>query len=91
MEAACKNILDKNVSNPLLVKSRVKLFKITQKTKSIILSTLFIFILVGTPIGIEYLLKSSYIISFFAIVVIYPLLVVTYKMNRRMTNCKYMP
>jgi hypothetical protein len=91
MEAINKNIQIDIVSKPQWAKSAASIFIFTQKTKRTVLATLFILILVGAPIGIEYILKSLYVITFFTIVVIYPFLYMVYKIDKKMMSCKYMP
>jgi hypothetical protein len=91
MEARSKNIQIKVVLNFLGLNKEIGIFKLNRKTKNTILVTFLILILVGVPIGIEYILRSSYMVSFFTIVVIYPFLFMVYKMNKKIMNCKYMP
>jgi hypothetical protein len=81
MEAVCKSTLTKNASKINLKKRSKRIFKFIQKTKKTFLVLCLTLILVGAPIGIEYILKSSYMVSYFTIVVIYPFLYVVYKMR----------
>ena len=91
MEAIYKSILIKNTPNSLWLKRAGRMFEFIQKTKNTVLVAFLILILVGAPIGIEYILKISYVISFFTVVVIYPFLFMVYKIDKKMMNCKYMP
>ena len=91
METIYKNIQIKGISNSHWPKRAVRIFEFIQKTKNTVLVAFLILILVGAPIGIEYILKTSYMISFFTIVVIYPFLYMVYKINKKVMNCKYMP
>lgn len=91
MEAIYKSILTKNTSKLHLAKGPTRMFEFIQKTKKTILATFLVLILVGAPIGIEYISKSSYMVSFITIVVIYPFLYMVYKVDKRIMNCKYMP
>lgn len=91
METIYKNIQIKGISNFHWPKRAVRIFELIQKTKNTVLVTFLILILVGAPIGIEYILKSSYVVSFFTIAVIYPFLYMVYKIDKKMMNCRYLP
>jgi hypothetical protein len=53
--------------------------------------TLFLIFIAGVPLGIEYVINSSYITSMFIIVVGYPFVYILYRCNCSVMNCKNLP
>ncbi len=91
MESLCKTNSIK-VELPLLCSKVLReISDIAQRYKVNFICTLFVFILIGLPIYIEYFLKTSYTTTFCIIFILYPFYYMVYRIGRRSMNCKYMP